>query len=145
MLGAPLTRDCSVFDLLKRPETSYQALVEVDGLGPGIDDEAVAQQLEVQARYDGYIQRQRDEIERTLQHEDRELPDDIDYTAVRGLSTEVHEMLDRHRPASVGQAARIAGVTPAAISLLLVHLKKRVLAARIAPASSGEGKARRIA
>ena len=65
-----------------------KALVEVDGLGPGIDDEAVAQQLEVQARYDGYIQRQRDEIARTLQHEDRELPDDIDYAAVRGLSTE---------------------------------------------------------
>ena len=138
VLGAPLTRDCAVFDLLKRPETSYQALVEVDGLGPGIDDEAVAQQLEVQARYDGYIQRQRDEIARTLQHEDRELPDDIDYAAVRGLSTEVHEMLDRHRPASVGQAARIAGVTPAAISLLLVHLKKRALSARTGLAPSGD-------
>ena len=145
VLGAPLTRDCAVFDLLKRPETSYQALVEVDGLGPGIDDEAVAQQLEVQARYDGYIQRQRDEIERTRQHEDAPLPEDLDYAAVRGLSAEVREKLEGHRPASVGQAARIAGVTPAAVSLLLVHLKKRALSARIAPASSGEGEARRIA
>ena len=144
VLGAPLTRDCSVFDLLKRPETSYQALVEVDGLGPGIDDEAVAQQLEVQARYDGYIQRQRDEIERARQHEDAPLPEDLDYAAVRGLSAEVREKLEGYRPASVGQAARIAGVTPAAVSLLLVHLKKRALSARIAPASSGEGEARRI-
>ena len=145
VLGAPLTRDCSVFDLLKRPETSYQALVEVDGLGPGIDDEAVAQQLEVQARYDGYIQRQRDEIERTRQHEDAPLPEDLDYAAVRGLSAEVREKLEGHRPASVGQAARIAGVTPAAVSLLLVHLKKRALSARTGLASSGEGEARRIA
>ena len=145
VLGAPLTRDCAVFDLLKRPETSYQALVEVDGLGPGIDDEAVAQQLEVQARYDGYIQRQRDEIERARQHEDAPLPEDLDYAAVRGLSAEVREKLEGYRPASVGQAARIAGVTPAAVSLLLVHLKKRALSARIAPASSGEGKERRIA
>ena len=71
VLGAPLTRDCTVFDLLKRPETSYRALVGVDALGPGVDDEAVAQQLEVQARYDGYIRRQRDEIARTLEHEDK--------------------------------------------------------------------------
>ena len=145
VLGAPLTRDCAVFDLLKRPETSYQALVEVDGLGPGIDDEAAAQQLEVQARYDGYIQRQRDEIERARQHEDAPLPEDLDYAAVRGLSAEVREKLEGYRPASVGQAARIAGVTPAAVSLLLVHLKKRALSDRIAPASSGEGEARRIA
>ena len=142
VLGGPLTRDCSVFDLLKRPETSYRALVEVEGLGPGVHDEAVARQLETQARYDGYIQRQRDEIERTLQHEDRALPDDLDYAAVRGLSTEVREMLERYRPASVGQAARVAGVTPAAISLLLVHLKKRELSLRTTPASSGDARRR---
>ena len=130
-LDAPLTRERSVFDLLKRPETSYRALVEVEGLGPGVDDEAVARQMEIQARYDGYIQRQRDEIERTRRQEDAVLPDDLDYAAVRGLSAEVREKLERHRPASVGQAARIAGVTPAAISLLLVHLKKRELSARI--------------
>ena len=138
VLGAPLTRDCAVFDLLKRPEASYRALTGVDGLGPGIDDEAVAQQLEIQARYHGYIERQRDEIERARQHEDAPLPEDLDYAAVRGLSAEVREKLEGHRPASVGQAARIAGVTPAAVSLLLVHLKKRALSARIAPASSGE-------
>ena len=140
VLGAPLTRDCSVFDLLKRPETSYRALVEVGGLGPGVDDEAVAQQMEIQARYDGYIRRQRDEIARTLEHEDKALPDDVDYAAVRGLSTEVREKLELHRPASVGQAARIAGVTPAAVSLLLVHLKKRELSARTGLASSGDAR-----
>ena len=149
VLGAPLTRDCAVFDLLKRPEASYRALTGVDGLGPGIDDEAVAQQLEIQARYHGYIERQRDEIERARQHEDAPLPEDLDYAAVRGLSAEVREKLEGHRPASVGQAARIAGVTPAAVSLLLVHLKKRALSARIAAASSGEeegeAEARRIA
>ena len=140
VLGAPLTRDCSAFDLLKRPETSYRALVEVDGLGPGVEDAAVAQQLEVQARYDGYIRRQRDEIERAQRHEDRALPEDLDYAAVRGLSTEVREKLALHRPASVGQAARVAGVTPAAISLLLVHLKKREVSARIGLAPSGEAR-----
>ena len=140
VLGAPLTRDCSVFDLLKRPETSYRALVTVDGLGPGVDDEAVARQMEVQARYDGYIQRQRDEIARTLEHEDKTLPDDLDYTAVRGLSTEVREKLELYRPASVGQAARVDGVTPAAVSLLLVHLKKRELSARTGLAPSGEAR-----
>ena len=129
-LGGPLTRDCSVFDLLKRPETSYRAIVDVEGLGPGVDDEAVAQQMEIQARYHGYIQRQREEIARTRQHEDKAVPDDLDYGSVRGLSSEVREKLERHRPASVGQAARIAGVTPAAVSLLLVHLKKRELSAR---------------
>ena len=140
VLGAPLARGCSVFDLLKRPETSYRALVGVDGLGPGVDDEAVAQQLEVQARYDGYIRRQRDEIERTQQHEDKALPDDLDYAAVRGLSTEVREKLELHRPASVGQAARVDGVTPAAVSLLLVHLKKRELSGRGGPAPSGNAR-----
>ena len=140
VLGGPLTRDCSVFDLLKRPETSYRTLVEVDELGPGVDDEAVAQQLEVQARYDGYIQRQQDEIARTLEHEDKELPDDLDYAAVRGLSTEAREKLESYRPASVGQAARVAGVTPAAISLLLVHLKKRELSARTGLAPSRDAR-----
>ena len=140
VLGAPLTRDCSAFDLLKRPETSYRALARVKGLGPGVDDEAVAHQIEVQARYDGYIRRQRDEIERAQQHEDRVLPEDLDYAAVRGLSTEVREKLELHRPASVGQAARVDGVTPAAVSLLLVHLKKRELSGRVGLAPSGEAR-----
>ena len=140
VLGAPLTRDCTIFDLLKRPEASYRALVGVDGIGPGVDDEAVAQQMEIQARYHGYIQRQHDEIERTRRQEDTVLPDNLDYTAVRGLSTEVRERLDRHRPATVGQAARIAGVTPAAVSLLLVHLKKRELSACTGLAPSGDAR-----
>ena len=138
VLGAPLTRDCSVFDLLKRPETSYRALVEVEGLGPGVEDDAVARQMEIQARYHGYIERQRAEIERNRRQEDAPLAQDLDYAAVRGLSAEVREKLERHRPASVGQAARVAGVTPAAISLLLVHLKKRELSAGIGTASPGD-------
>ena len=112
----------------------------MEGLGPGVDDEAVAHQIEVQARYDGYIQRQRDEIERAQRHEDRALPGDLDYAAVRGLSTEVREKLELHRPASVGQAARVDGVTPAAVSLLLVHLKKRELSGRAGFAPSGEAR-----
>ena len=139
VLGAPLTRECTVFDLLKRPEASYRAVVGVDGLGPGVEDEAVARQLEIQARYHGYIERQREEIARTRHREDEPLPEDLDYAAVRGLSTEVREKLERHRPASVGQAARISGVTPAAVSLLLVHLKKRELSARVAAGSAGDG------
>ena len=143
VLGKPLARECAVFDLLKRPETSYRALVGVDGLGPGVDDDTVAQQIEIQARYHGYIDRQRDEIARTRRDEDKALPDDLDYAAVRGLSTEARETLERHRPATVGQAARLAGITPAAVSLLLVHLKKRELSARAALAPcAGE---RRIA
>ena len=140
VLGGPLTRDCAVFDLLKRPETSYRALVGVEGIGPGVDDEAVAQQIEIQARYHGYIERQREEIARARRYEDTQVPDDLDYAAVRGLSSEVREKLERHRPASVAQAARIAGVTPAAVSLLIVHLKKRELSARIMLAPHGDAK-----
>ncbi len=131
VLEAPLTRDCSVFDLLKRPQITYRSLATVAGIGPGVEDESVVAQLEIQARYDGYIERQREEVERSRAHQDRVLPDDLDYRSVRGLSAEVREKLERHRPASVGQASRISGVTPAAISLLLVHLKKREWAGRI--------------
>ena len=94
------------------------------------DDHKVIEQVEIQARYAGYIERQRDEIERHRRHEETSVPDDFDYARVRGLSAEVCEKLVRVRPATVGQAARIAGVTPAAISLLLVHLKKHAAASR---------------
>ena len=130
VIGAPLARDCSVFDLLKRPETSYRSLVEAQGLDPGVGEETVAQQMEIQARYDGDIQHRRDGIERTRRQGDAVLPDALDYSAVRGLSTEVRERLEQYRPASVGQAARVARVTPAAIALLLVHPNKRELSAR---------------
>jgi tRNA uridine 5-carboxymethylaminomethyl modification enzyme len=125
VLGAPLARDASLMELLRRPEAAYTALMGLPGAGPGVDDPQVTEQVEIQAKYAGYIDRQHEEIERHQRHEDTRLPDDLDYGAVRGLSTEVRQKLTRHRPATLGQAARISGITPAAISLLLVHLKRR--------------------
>jgi tRNA uridine 5-carboxymethylaminomethyl modification enzyme len=125
LLGAPLSREARVGDLLSRPNLSYRELMRLPGLGPGVDDPQVAQQLEVQAKYAGYIRRQRAEIERQQKNEACKLPDDFDYRQVRGLSAEVREKLLKHRPASLGQAARIPGVTPAAVSLLLIHLKRK--------------------
>lgn len=112
--------------LLKRPEVSYADLMKLPGAGPGVPDCAVAEQLEIQARYSGYIDRQQQEIDRQRQNESTPMPDTIDYLQVRGLSAEIKQKLSDCRPATVGQAARISGVTPAAISLLLVHLKKFV-------------------
>ena len=124
VFGGSLSRDHSLMDLLRRPNVSYDDLIELAGFEHvGID--AVAQQLEITAKYSGYIDRQSVEIERQRRHEETKLPDNIDYSNVRGLSSEVQQKLGDHRPATVGQASRISGVTPAAISLLLVHLKKR--------------------
>ena len=136
ILETPLTRDCSAFDLLKRPQITYRSLAAVAGIGPGVEDESVAAQLEIQARYDGYIERQKEEVERSRSHQDRALPEDLDYRSVRGLSAEVREKLERYRPASVGQASRISGITPAAVSLLLVHLKKREWGGRLLASAS---------
>jgi tRNA uridine 5-carboxymethylaminomethyl modification enzyme len=127
VLGVPLGRDCSAAELLRRPEVRYRELVALPGVGPGVADPAVAEQIEIQARYHGYIERQSAEVARSLALQETPLPDDVRYEQVRGLSTEVCEKLARQRPATVGQAARIDGVTPAAISLLLVHLKRRSL------------------
>jgi tRNA uridine 5-carboxymethylaminomethyl modification enzyme len=124
LLGTPLTREQRALDLLRRPEVSYAALTALDAVGPGDADARVAEQVEVQAKYAGYIERQQAEIERQRRQDEQPLPADMDYQAIRGLSAEVREKLARHRPATVGQAARIPGVTPAAVSLLLVHLKK---------------------
>src|SRR5690606_5184679 len=120
--------------LLRRPEVSYERLTQLACVGrpqwmqaPDADErlvEQVTQQLEVQAKYTGYIDRQQDEVERHRRHETTRLPDDLDYVQVRGLSTEVRQRLNEVRPATVGQASRVPGVTPAAISLLLVHLKR---------------------
>ena len=130
VLGAPLAREYRAADLLRRPEVSYHTLMTLPGAGPGVTDAKVIEQVEIQARYAGYIDRQQDEIERQRRHEEMSVPQDFDYAQVRGLSMEVCEKLVRVRPATVGQAARIAGITPAAISLLLVHLKKRAAAPR---------------
>jgi tRNA uridine 5-carboxymethylaminomethyl modification enzyme len=134
-LGTTLTRATHALDLLRRPEVSYAALTALDELGrpewmnaADADErliEQVALQLEVQAKYTGYIDRQQDEIERHRRHEETQLPIDLDYSLVRGLSTEVRQKLREARPATIGQASRVPGVTPAAISILLVHLKRR--------------------
>jgi tRNA uridine 5-carboxymethylaminomethyl modification enzyme len=107
------------YELLRRPEQSYAQLVPDSGL-----DATVVEQIEIQAKYEGYIERQRAEVERNAEMEARELPPDLDYLQVKGLSAEVRQKLNHHRPRTIGQAARISGVTPAAISLLLVHLKR---------------------
>jgi tRNA uridine 5-carboxymethylaminomethyl modification enzyme len=134
-----LSREQRALDLLRRPEVSYAALVEAVGEGAEDwrSDERLAVQVplqvDVQAKYHGYIERQHEEIERQRRHEDTPLPDALDYAAVRGLSNEVRQRLAEHRPATLGQAARIPGITPAAVSLLLVHLKRRELAATASP------------
>ncbi|HET7556760.1 MAG TPA: tRNA uridine-5-carboxymethylaminomethyl(34) synthesis enzyme MnmG [Rhodanobacteraceae bacterium] len=118
-------RECTALELLRRPELDYAALTAVDGFGPGLEDESAASQVEVQAKYAGYLERQREEIARAQRHESTLIPQGFDYDAVRGLSAEVLAKLKAARPESIGQARRISGVTPAAISLLLVHLRRK--------------------
>ncbi|GAB3786113.1 tRNA uridine-5-carboxymethylaminomethyl(34) synthesis enzyme MnmG [Dyella agri] len=123
-LGIVLSRETNALDLLRRPELDYTKLSSVAGLGPAVEHEDVAAQVEVQTKYAGYLERQREEIERQRRHEQTAIPSSFDYDKVRGLSAEVLLKLKRTQPATIGQAARISGVTPAAISLLLVHLKR---------------------
>ena len=124
ILGDPIKREYSLHELLVRPNVSYDALMSLDPSGLHISDQQVIAQLEIQARYGGYIVRQRNEIERLSKLESAVLPEHIDYSNVRGLSNEVRQKLSEQRPDTIGQASRIPGITPAAISLLLVHLKK---------------------
>ncbi len=130
--GEPVTKESRALELLRRPGLDYATLTAVPGLGPGVVDPAVAQQVEIQTKYAGYLDRQLLEIERLRRHEQQPIPRDMEFDAIHGLSAEVREKLNRVRPASIGQAARIQGVTPAAISLLLVHLKKRGLLGKVA-------------
>jgi tRNA uridine 5-carboxymethylaminomethyl modification enzyme len=123
-LEKPLAREQRVSDLLRRPELSYRMLTGIAAFGPGVADTAVAEQVEIQAKYAGYLDRQQEEIRRAQRNQEHTLNTDFDYNAVRGLSNEVREKLQAVRPETIGQAARIPGVTPAAISLLLVHIKK---------------------
>ena len=125
MLGIELSRETHALDLLRRPELDYARLASVPMIGPAVDDAEVAEQVEIEAKYSGYLARQREEIARQQRHEHTEIPQAFDYTGVRGLSIEVQQKLERVRPQTVGQAQRIPGMTPAAISLLLVHLTKR--------------------
>jgi tRNA uridine 5-carboxymethylaminomethyl modification enzyme len=124
-LGGPLSKEANALQLLARPNLSYRDLVSLPRLAPGVTEPQVIEQLDVQAKYAGYIERQQAEIERHRASESVALPEDLDYGVVRGLSAEVREKFQRHRPQTLGQASRIPGVTPAAISLLLIHLKKR--------------------
>ena len=124
-LGAPLSKEANGLTLLARPNVTYRQLTALPRMGPGVADDQVVEQLEVQAKYAGYIDRQKDEIEKHRASESVALPEDLDYSGVHGLSAEVREKFQRHRPETLGQAGRIPGVTPAAISLLLIHLKKR--------------------
>ncbi|MGH8213263.1 MAG: tRNA uridine-5-carboxymethylaminomethyl(34) synthesis enzyme MnmG, partial [Rhodanobacteraceae bacterium] len=123
-LHVTLSRECNALELLRRPELDYAKLTAIDGFGPPLEDEGAALQVEVQAKYAGYLERQREEIERAQRHEATAIPQQFDYDAVRGLSAEVLSKLKHVRPETIGQAQRISGVTPAAISLLLVHLRR---------------------
>ncbi|MFJ5446556.1 tRNA uridine-5-carboxymethylaminomethyl(34) synthesis enzyme MnmG [Methylobacillus methanolivorans] len=125
VFGKVLEREYSMFELLRRPEVSYEALLTLPQAGEGEADPQVRQQLEIAAKYQGYIDRQAEEIERLKDSEHYKLPMDMDYGEVHGLSIEVQQKLNKQKPETIGQAGRISGVTPAAISLLLVHLKRK--------------------
>jgi tRNA uridine 5-carboxymethylaminomethyl modification enzyme len=124
VLGKSIEREYSLHDLLLRPDVSYASLMSLTGAGVAVADEKVAEQVEIQAKYHGYIERQREEVGSSQQFETLGLPINMDYREVRGLSIEVQQKLNQHKPETVGQAGRISGITPAAISLLLVHLKR---------------------
>jgi len=124
VLGKAIEREYTLADLLRRPDVSYGSLMSLPAAGPGVNDPVIAEQVEIQAKYAGYITRQRTEVERHESQGALKLPRDLDYSEVRGLSREVQQKLDRFKPETIGQAARMQGVTPAAVSLLLVHLKR---------------------
>ena len=120
----PLERDHSIEELLRRPNVSYASLMRLEQAGPAVTDASVADQVEVQIKYRGYVERQSLEISKLAHTETLQLPEDLDYRLVRGLSNEIKDKLNRQRPETLGQLSRISGVTPAAISLLLVFLRK---------------------
>ena len=127
LVNTPLTREQSLEELLRRPEVTYDALMAIEGVGPALTDAAAADQVEIQIKYAGYIERQHDEVEKQLRNENTLLPLDMNYRDVNGLSNEVIAKLNDAKPETIGQASRISGITPAAISILLVHLKKHGL------------------
>lgn len=130
LLGKAIEREYSLVDLLRRPNVTYDQLMTLKGIdgqdlgGPGVQDDTVKEQVEIQVKYAGYIDRQAKEVERHEHNENLKLPADLDYMEVQALSIEVRQKLNQHKPETFGQASRISGVTPAALSLLLVHLKK---------------------
>ncbi|UVO08383.1 tRNA uridine-5-carboxymethylaminomethyl(34) synthesis enzyme MnmG [Pectobacterium polonicum] len=132
LLKTPLSREANGEELLRRPEVDYAQLTALPLFAPGLTDEQAAEQVEIQVKYEGYIARQQDEIEKQLRNENTLLPADLDYKQVNGLSNEVIAKLNDHKPSSIGQASRISGITPAAISILLIWLKKQGLLRRSA-------------
>lgn len=131
-LATPLSREASGEDLLRRPDMTYAQLTSLSAFAPALDDAQAAEQVEIQVKYEGYIARQQEEIERQQRNENTLLPATLDYRQVSGLSNEVIAKLNDHKPVSIGQASRISGVTPAAISILLVWLKKQGMLLRSA-------------
>ncbi|WGE85231.1 tRNA uridine-5-carboxymethylaminomethyl(34) synthesis enzyme MnmG [Actinobacillus equuli] len=125
LVSSPLTREASGEDLLRRPEVTYDKLTQVAAFAPALEDKQAAEQVEISIKYQGYIEHQQNEIERHKRHENTLIPAEFDYDKVESLSNEVRAKLMQHRPVSIGQASRISGITPAAISILLVNLKKQ--------------------
>ena len=125
MLNSPLTREASGEDLIRRPEMSYERLTQIAPFAPAIEDKEAAEQVEISIKYQGYIEHQYQEVERHKRHENTAIPAEFDYDKVESLSNEVRAKLMQHRPVTIGQASRISGITPAAISILLVNLKKQ--------------------
>lgn len=125
LLSTPLTREASGEDLIRRPEMSYEKLTQIAPFAPAIEDKQAAEQVEIAIKYQGYIEHQYNEIERHKRHENTQIPPEFDYDKVGSLSNEVRAKLMQHKPVSIGQASRISGITPAAISILLVNLKKQ--------------------
>ncbi|MCW8331492.1 tRNA uridine-5-carboxymethylaminomethyl(34) synthesis enzyme MnmG [Photobacterium sp. SDRW27] len=125
ILKTPITREANGEDLLRRPEVTYDQLTALDAFTPAHDDVQAREQVEIQVKYQGYIDRQKDEVEKSLRHEKTKLPFELDYSLVKGLSNEVIAKLNDAKPETIGMASRISGITPAAISLLLVYLKKQ--------------------
>jgi tRNA uridine 5-carboxymethylaminomethyl modification enzyme len=142
VLGQPIEREYSLADLLRRPNVSYDSLMTLQAEGVDksqrVSDPIVAEQVEIAIKYAGYIERQQVDIDRQSDSEATPLPATIDYRDVRGLSVEVQQKLNQQRPQTIGQASRISGITPAAISLLLVHLKRGFRASRPATESGAE-------
>ncbi|GAB2926506.1 tRNA uridine-5-carboxymethylaminomethyl(34) synthesis enzyme MnmG [Rheinheimera gaetbuli] len=127
LVKTPLAKEASLEELVRRPEVTYAQLMQITDFGPGLEDQAAAEQVEIQIKYEGYIHRQQDEIAKQQRNEQTLLPQQFDYKTVKGLSNEVIVKLNQTQPQTVGQASRISGITPAAISLLLVYLKKQGL------------------
>ncbi|MDW8468244.1 MAG: tRNA uridine-5-carboxymethylaminomethyl(34) synthesis enzyme MnmG [Burkholderiales bacterium] len=140
LLGKPLEREHTLEEILRRPNVSYHSLTQYFKDGKPLPSEEVASQVEVEVKYEGYVARQKQEVARRAAQDSIPIPTDLDYAEVKGLSVEARQKLSLHRPETIGQAARISGVTPAAISLLLVHLRRRAAGARAAPAEGAQPK-----